>query len=158
MFLNRLVKTLVAFHVDYALVGGYAVALHGAVRGTVDIDLVIGLSERQYLQAEKAFFELGLEPRLPVDAQKIFQFRKEYIEEKNLIAWNFYNPKNPVETVDVILIHDRFKINVVCIQGGEMTYQVASIADLIQIKTESGRSQDLSDVQALKQILQAQQK
>ena len=65
MFLNRLIEALVLFKVDYAIVGGYAVALHGAIRGTIDIDLAIGLSEDQYLQAEQAFLKLGLEYQEP---------------------------------------------------------------------------------------------
>ena len=40
-FLSRVSKALDAAGVRYALVGGYAVALHGAVRGTVDIDIVL---------------------------------------------------------------------------------------------------------------------
>lgn len=41
MFLIELCQSLEQHNVRYALVGGYAVALHGAVRGTVDVDFVI---------------------------------------------------------------------------------------------------------------------
>jgi hypothetical protein len=41
MFLTELCQSLKNHSVRYALVGGYAVALHGAVRGTVDIDFVM---------------------------------------------------------------------------------------------------------------------
>lgn len=37
-FLNQICHALQTNRVRYALVGGYAVALHGAVRGTVDVD------------------------------------------------------------------------------------------------------------------------
>ncbi len=37
-FLNQICNALQTNRVRYALVGGYAVALHGAVRGTVDVD------------------------------------------------------------------------------------------------------------------------
>ncbi len=156
MFLDRLIAAFVTHQVDYALVGGYAVALHGAIRGTLDIDAVIGLTESQYLQAEKALLELGLESRLPVRAARVFQFREEYIQERNLIAWNFFNPQNPMESVDVILTHDRHQMRTVSIQGAGMTYQVASIPDLIRMKTESGRPQDLADIEALNKILNVQ--
>jgi len=36
-----------------------AVALHGAVRGTVDIDLVIRLREADFLRAERALISWG---------------------------------------------------------------------------------------------------
>ena len=41
MFLTQLCQPLEQHRIRYALLGGYAVALHGAVRGTVDIDFVI---------------------------------------------------------------------------------------------------------------------
>jgi hypothetical protein len=40
MFILKVVKALNAYKVHYAVVGGYAVALHGAVRGTVDLDFL----------------------------------------------------------------------------------------------------------------------
>jgi hypothetical protein len=53
-FIQRVVKSLDKHNVRYALVGGYAVALHGAIRGTVDIDLVISLEKRQFAAAVAA--------------------------------------------------------------------------------------------------------
>jgi hypothetical protein len=41
MFLKRVCQAFTDNHVDYAIVGGYAVALHGAVRGTMDVDAVL---------------------------------------------------------------------------------------------------------------------
>ncbi len=43
MFLIRVIRALQARGVEPVLVGGCAVALHGAVRGTVDVDLAITL-------------------------------------------------------------------------------------------------------------------
>ena len=39
--LERICTALREAGVRYAVVGGYAVALHGAVRGTVDIDVAV---------------------------------------------------------------------------------------------------------------------
>ena len=54
MFLFKVIDSLEKYKVDYAIAGGYAVALHGAVRGTVDIDFVIKLSKQSFIRAEKA--------------------------------------------------------------------------------------------------------
>ena len=54
--------------------------------------------------------ELGFEARLPVSGNEVFNFRKEYIKNKNLIAWSFYNPKEPSEIVDIIITHDLAKL------------------------------------------------
>src|SRR6185503_6418543 len=104
--------------VPYALVGGFAVALHGAVRGTVDVDLVVRLREAVFQRTEKALMALGLQSRLPVTASEVFRFREEYLRNRNLRAWTFVNPSRPSEIVDVILSEDlgRMKIERFTIQ------------------------------------------
>ena len=67
-FLTRVAAALDAAGVRYALVGGYAVALHGAVRGTVDVDVILAWDQRTLRAAEKALVGLGLVSRLPITA------------------------------------------------------------------------------------------
>ena len=152
MLLLRVARTFDRTRVPYALVGGYAVALHGAVRGTVDVDLVIRLRESDFLRAERALLSLGLHPRLPVTASEIFRYREEYIRNRNLTAWSFVNPALPSEIVDVILTEDLAKMKVRRIKVRGRTVRVASIEDLIRMKRSSGRPQDLEDVGALRRL------
>ena len=152
MFLARLARCLDERKIPYALVGGFAVALHGAVRGTVDIDLVIQFLQDDFIRIEGALLDLGLEPRLPVHGAQVFSFRKEFVENRNLIAWNFYNPKKPSEQVDIILTQNLKMIKVVKIPFGVIELKVASIPDLIKMKQLAGRPQDLADIVALKEL------
>lgn len=153
MFLYRVVQALDERKVPYAIVGGYAVALHGAVRGTVDLDLVLALKRSAFVAAEQAFLSLGLKARLPVDAGQVFDFRTEYMERRNLVAWSFCHPDNPLEIVDVILTHDASQMKIDRIRSGKVTLKVASIADLIAMKKAAGRPQDQEDVKALRKLL-----
>lgn len=155
MLLYRVADEFRRHKVRYALVGGYAVALHGAVRGTLDIDVVISLSRSGFQAAERALRNLGMEPRLPVSARQVFDFRKEYIRERNLIAWSFYNPIKPIEVVDILITEDleRIKLKKMKIEGHAIN--VASIQDLIRMKRSSGRPQDLADIEALRTLLAA---
>lgn len=57
-----------AADVRYVVVGGMAVLLHGRVRNTVDLDLVIDLATEPARRAMEALTSLGLRPRAPVDA------------------------------------------------------------------------------------------
>jgi len=152
MFPLRVAAALDQAHVRYALVGGYAVALHGAVRGTVDVDLVIRLKVRDFQRTERALIGLGLRPRLPVAAEEVFEFREEYIRNRNMLAWTFVNPTRPSEIVDVILTEDlaTMKVETVKVQG--QTLRIASIADLIRMKQGTGRAQDQEDIKALKRL------
>ena len=106
MFLRSLIKALEKYKVRYAVVGGYAVALHGVVRGTVDIDLVIALNRRSFQQTDKGMRSIHLLPGLPVEPDEVFSFREEYIQNRNMIAWTFVNPDNPLEMVDILITED----------------------------------------------------
>src|SRR5579859_1436028 len=105
MFLFDVVLALQKAKVPFAVTWGYAVALHGAARGTVDLDIVLRRSKPHFVAAERALKDLGLVPRLPVTAAEVFDFREEYIKNRNLIAWSFYNPKDPTQIVDIIITH-----------------------------------------------------
>jgi len=153
MFLLALTNALDKHRVKYALVGGYAVALHGAVRGTVDVDIVIQLKQSAFNKAEQALMELGLQPRLPVSADDVFLFREEYIKNKNLIAWSFSNPDNPTEILDIIITEDLDDMKSVMKNVMGKNIRVIDIANLIAMKTRSGRPQDIEDVKALQKIL-----
>lgn len=137
----------------YAIVGGFAMILHGAVRGTIDLDLVIHLTIKDFNQLEATLLSLGLKPRLPVNAEMVFRFRKEYITEKNLIAWSFYNPNQAHEVVDIIITEDLKKIKTVKKAYAGIKLSVIKIEDLITMKTKANRAQDLADIEALKIIL-----
>ena len=153
MLLLRVARALDAARVPYALVGGFAVALHGAVRGTVDVDLVIRLREAVFRRTERALNELGLLSRLPVTASEVFRFREEYLRNRNLRAWTFVNPSRPSEIVDVILSEDLARMDVEKFTIQNQVVRVASIADLIRMKRGTGRPQDREDVKALRRLL-----
>jgi hypothetical protein len=151
-FLTRVDAALSAAGVRYALVGGYAVALHGAVRGTVDVDVIIAWSLRSLRAAERALNGLGLLSRLPISAGDVFRFRKEYIRHRNLIAWNFYNPRDLTEQVDIIISEDLKGKKAQRVDTADGPVRVLGRDDLIRMKRASGRPQDLEDAQALEQL------
>lgn len=151
-FLSRIGAALDAAGVRYALVGGYAVALHGAVRGTVDVDVILAWDQRTLRAAEKALQGLGLVSRLPITADEVFRFRDEYLRNRNLIAWNFYNPKDLTEQLDVVISTDLKGKKVLAIETADGTIRVLSRKDLIAMKRASGRPQDLADIAALEKL------
>ena len=152
MWLLELVAALKRQKVSYALVGGYAVALHGAVRGTLDIDIVIRHEKRAFENTERALESLGLKPRLPVTAAEVFSFRREYIEKRNLIAWSFFHPDESRKVVDVIITHDLNKLDTKSVRVEGTSVTLVGLDDLIAMKTASGRPQDKADIAALKKL------
>ena len=152
MFIYKIVKILKKHKVKFAIVGGYAVALHGAVRGTVDLDIVLELDKKSFIAAESALKSMGLVSRLPVDGRKVFDFRLEYIKNKNLIAWSFWNPENPAEIVDIILPYELKGRKIKYIKSEDINLPVLAIEELIEMKRKSGRAQDLEDIKALESL------
>jgi len=153
MFIHNVIQALEKADIPYALVGGYAVTLHGAVRGTVDIDIVIALNADTFTKCEATLRSIGLTPRLPVSAEELFNFREEYIANRNLKAWSFYNPSNPLEVVDILITKDAERIDTVQLEAFSMRLNVASINELIAMKREAGRAQDIEDIKALEKLL-----
>lgn len=152
MFVLRVIDALEAARVPHALAGGYAVALHGAVRGTVDVDLVLSLREGPLDRARRALESLGLSSRLPLTAGEVAHFRQEYVERRNLLAWSFVNPEQPSEIVDLLLTYDLKELKTTRIAVDGRRIRVVSLADMIRMKKASGRPQDLADIDALQRI------
>ena len=150
--LEKICEALRDAGVRYAIVGGHAVALHGVVRGTLDIDVVVRWTRATLVRAEAALNAIGLVSRLPVTAREVYDFRDEYVRNRNLTAWNFYNPDDPLEQVDIIMTDDLAgkRTKAVALPTGPV--RVLSVTDLIAMKRRSGRPQDLEDVRALEKL------
>lgn len=63
MLLIEIATGLQKDKVPFAIVGGYALALHGIVRATMDVDLVLNLKLKYFENAERVFKKIGLESR-----------------------------------------------------------------------------------------------
>jgi len=153
MFIHEVCKALEKAKIPYAVVGGYAVALHGAVRGTIDIDIVINWTLENLRKIEITLNQLGLISQLPINSESVFNFRDEYIQNRHLIAWNFYDPKNLTHQIDIIINYDLKNGHTETIKTNLTNIKLLSIKDLIKMKTLSGRRQDLEDVKALEKLL-----
>ncbi len=152
LFLNRVCSALADKGIRYAVVGGHAVALHGAVRGTVDIDIALAWNLKSLQTTEQALQDIGLVSRLPISAEDVFEFRDEYARKRNLIAWNFYNPGNITEQVDIIITYDLKGRKVKNIETFGGIVRILNRKDLIEMKHASGRPQDLEDIKALRKL------
>lgn len=150
MFLYELVDALDKHKVRYALIGGFALALHGIVRATIDVDFVLKLTQKDYENAERAFREVGLTSRLPLRAQDIIKMRVEYIKNRHLLAWSFVDFKDPTRQVDILITTDLDDIDTVRLSVGGRKIHVISLKGLLKMKQEAGRPQDLVDAENIR--------
>jgi len=150
MLIYQIVDTLEKRGVKYALVGGYALALHGIVRATMDVDFVIKLRQKDYQLAEEALGEIGLQSRLPISAHDVIKMRKEYIKNRNLMAWSFVDYQDPSRQADILITLDLKDIKIKRISVAGRKIAVASLEDLLKMKLAAGRSQDIADVDRIR--------
>lgn len=149
MKIKELVKALKREKINYMIVGGYAVNFHGYSRNTVDIDLVIKFTLSNLKKIEMVLREMDMISRLPIDAVSVYKFRDEYINNRNLIAWNFYNENDPTDQVDILITHDVSDFKSEKFRVGDLEIKVISKDDLIKMKKKSGRDKDLLDIKEL---------
>lgn len=158
MLFERIFKVLNESGVQYVVIGGIAVNLHGFARATGDLDIAISLTDtgiEKFIQAVK---ELQFVPRIPVKLEELAnkKLRESWIHQKNMKVFSVYNPKNPMEHIDVIMeevvdFGTLFK-NRVVMGAKDISIPVAGIAELIRLKEHAGRDRDAIDIKALKQI------
>nr|MDP2190755.1 hypothetical protein [Rhodoferax sp.] len=150
-----------AFHrhkVDYVLIGGLAVALHGVERNTMDIDVAVVTSPENLAHLINAASELGLTPMLPVPLSTladIDQLKRWHIE-RNLQAFALRAAGMAGVTVDVLLFPPVLPTDMcaraVVFDVSGVPVAVASIDDLVSLKQAVGRPIDLSDIEHLQRI------
>jgi uncharacterized protein (DUF1330 family) len=75
--IERVLAALERAGVRYLVVGGVAVVLHGFLRTTADLDLVIQLDPANVRRALDALTDLGYQPRAPVPAESEAPFHDQ---------------------------------------------------------------------------------
>jgi len=158
MFYEDLFKELNKCHVNYMVVGGVALVLHGLVRLTADLDLMVYLEKKNLLTFIQLMDKLGYKPKVPVKATSLIdpETRKMWMDEKNMKVFAFYHPKDPIALIDVFINEPidymKAKKNSIKIKSGNVAIPVISIDDLIKLKELSGRAQDIADISGLEEI------
>jgi len=156
-----IIRVLNKEKVDYLVTGGVAVVLHGAIRFTADIDLILNLDVTNLKKFLDAMKSIGYRPRIPVSEKDILDTKKreQWITEKNMIALSFYHPKDPIILVDILIDtknlpadYSKLKLDSVQRKIGNLRMNILSIDAILEMKKSAGREQDKADVKALTEI------
>lgn len=130
--------------VKYILVGGMAFNLLGGERNTLDMDVIVEMTDENLRKVVAILKKAGYHVKQPVDPLKIAvkKIREDWIKNKNMKAFNFYKNERSYEEVDIIIdspvtykdaIKNALKVK---IQG--LTLVIISPEDFIKMKKMSG--------------------
>jgi hypothetical protein len=130
--------------IEYAVCGGWAMAIHGLPRATLDIDLLILADDLKKVLpvVEKLGYDVeGLPLHFDIEIRRVSKISPEM---KQLI------------TLDLLLVDDAIKDVWETRQQQAWDEGVASVVSkdgLIKMKLLAGRKQDLADIEKLREAL-----
>ncbi|WP_396183492.1 hypothetical protein [Flavobacterium sp.] len=126
--------------VDYLLVGGYAVILHGYGRSTGDMDLWVNQSEENYFKLKKVYKEFGA----PI-------FSLEEFFSDTFDVWSMGIEPRKIEILTKVsglnFLESKSHCNWILEENFKVPY--IDFEDLMKNKLASGRLKDLLDFQQL---------
>lgn len=156
--IEAVVEALNRAQVRYLVVGGVAVVLHGFLRTTADLDLVIQLAPDNALRAVKALAVLHYRPRAPVNFEAFAQkeARESWLHEKGLTVFSLWSPAHPTLEID-LFVSEPFDFEGVYARALRVRLErseamVISLDDLIALKRQVNRPRDQEDVAALEAL------
>jgi hypothetical protein len=158
MSMYNLLATLCKAEIDYVLIGGLAVTLHGYQRVTMDVDVVLAMTDANLGKFVECAKGAGLRPVLPIpiDSLRDASLIDEWHRDKGMLAFALREPDAMAAVIDVlvrpVVSFDDLKRNAVVKRIGPLSVPVASIDDLIRLKSGTGRTKDVLDIEELGKI------
>lgn len=126
--------------VEYILVGGYSVILHGYPRSTGDMDIWVNPSHDNFLKLKKSFFDFGLpimdEQEFLNHHTDVFSYGKPPLAIDILTKCKGLDFEECITQAKIVNVED-FNVNLIAYNH------------LIQAKKASGRHKDLNDLEHL---------
>jgi len=144
--------------VRYLVAGGVAVVLHGFLRATADLDLMISFQPDNvgaFLKTVKAF---EYRPRVPVPLEAFASEieRLRWKTEKGMLVFTLYHPTRHQDVIDVFT-HEPVPFEEAyarrrVFEAQGVPISVVGLDDLVRMKTLAGRRQDHEDIKALRDL------
>ncbi len=158
MDIFRIAQNLTEADIDFVIVGGLAVALHGYQRLTMDVDVVLAMTPDNLQRFVSLGKSLGLKPIIPVPIEALADPEQidRWHREKGMLAFALRGPDLSSSVIDVLVRpeigYERLRKDAVLVPVGPLTLPIASIDHLIAMKTGTGRSKDAIDIAELTKI------
>jgi hypothetical protein len=138
---KEFLKLLASHEVEYLLVGGYAVGIHGYVRATNDLDVWVGVSPRNAIGIDAALREFGFSG--PSVSPELF------LTLDNVVRMGVPPMRLEILTSISGVQFDECYAEREMVRLDEIVVPVISLARLRKNKEAAGRAKDLADIENL---------
>ena len=143
----KVIESLNNHNVEYIIIGGYAIILHGFLRATEDIDIIVKMTEGNIKKLQTALNDVYNDKELN---EISYEELKKYPVIRYGTADNFY--------IDIISrIGDAFSydnIEIINKEIDSIQIKFASAASLYEMKQNTYREKDKLDLLFLKEKLE----
>ena len=136
------IKALNDNKVEYVLVEGMAVILHGYVRGTGDMDVWVNKTKENYGKMVKAFAQFGM---------PVFDMTEEAFLGNEFDVWGIGVPPVRIEimtAVNGLNFEETFRQSQFYNED-DLQIRFINLNHLLQAKKAAGRFRDLDDIEQL---------
>lgn len=153
-----ILRALTDAKVQFVLVGGFAVQLHGFVRTTIDLDLVLAMDDDNLSRFIDVAKQFNLAPIIPVSIESLKNASQidRWHREKGMLAFALREPEAAGSVLDVLVRPDvpfqMLRNDAVTVKLFERDVKIASIENLLVMKRIAGRPKDRIDIEALEKI------
>jgi hypothetical protein len=164
MYYENVFRSLQKNNIRYAVAGGVALVLHGVVRFTADLDLIVDLEQENLRHFVQVMTELGYRPRNPVNAGEFLDppIREKWKREKGMEVFSFVDPSQPMTLIDVFIEakipFQEVMQEVVKMEARGILIPVVSLRHLKRLKKAAGRPQDIADIEAIEALESEEEK
>ena len=140
------INSLNDFNVEYLLVGGYSVILHGYNRVTGDLDIWVNRTSDNYIKLLRAFKKFGL-PGNSIS-------ENSFVNDTEIEVFTFGRPPLAIDIMTQVkgLIFEEAFISSEIAQVDDLIIRYIGYNHLITAKKASGRHKDLDDLEELEAI------
>ena len=129
--------------VEYIVVGGYSVILHGYSRTTGDLDIWVNKEKGNYLKLVKAFKEF----KMPV-----FDMTEDnFLKNSELNVFTFGRPPSGIDIMTDLKgldFNETFKTSQI-VEVEDLKVRLIELNELLKAKRAAGRYKDLDDIENL---------
>jgi predicted nucleotidyltransferase len=147
---DEILRTLSTHGVDFVVIGGVAVQVHGYLRNTKDLDVIVRPSTLNLSRLSEALADLEAEPREPATIAltdphqlRVAPLVPIMTKAGPLKVVNIEHVAGPPTSYESL----REAALIVEMPGAEVAF--AGLSDLIRMKRAAGRQHDLADIEAL---------